>query len=307
MTLEVSETPTALLRRLRWTVLRPLATALGGDERSLLLGPGMELDELRQYAPGDDVRHIDWNLTARAGQPFVRQSRVERALDAWIVFDASASLRWGTARCLKQERALELAALAALALMRHGNRVGALLFAERPLGFVPPATGRAALLRLIERLQQPPAAEGVPTDLAAALRRVEAIARRRALILVVSDFLAPQGWQAPLGRLARRHDLVAVRVFDPREGELPDIGITAFEDPETGAQLLVDTGDRRLRERFAEAAAAQSTQIRADLARHGVDELLLRTDEELLPPLTRYLRARKQRRFAPLRRYAAAR
>jgi uncharacterized protein (DUF58 family) len=304
----VAETPAALLRRLRWTVLRPLATMLGGDERSLLLGPGMELDELRLYTPGDDVRHIDWNLTARTGQPFIRQARVERALDAWIAFDVSASLHWGTARCLKRDLTVDLAALASMALMRHGNRVGALLFAERPLGMLPPASGRAALLRLVERLQIPPShTYAAPTALTAALQRIELIARRRAIVLVISDFLAPDGWQTPLGRLARRHDVIAVRVVDPREHELPDIGIITLQDPESGAQLVVDTSSRVLRERFAAAARLQDTRIREELGRHGIGELLLRTDETLLPPLTRFLQARRRQRSAPNAQHASAR
>ena len=148
--------PAALLRRLQWTVLRPLAAHLGGDQRSLVRGPGMELTEVRAYQPGDDVRHIDWTITARTDEPHVRVAYVERALDVWLVLDLSASVDWGTARCLKRDRALEFAAVAGQLLGGHGNRLGALVFADRPLGFVPPAAGRAHLVRLLTRLREAP-------------------------------------------------------------------------------------------------------------------------------------------------------
>ena len=284
------------LRRLRWTVLRPLATRLGGEERSLLRGPGLEPSEVREYQPGDDVRHIDWNVTARADQPFVRESLTERALDVWLLLDLSASVDWGTARCRKRDRAAEFAAVAGELLAGGGNRLGAILFADRQLGVVPPGSGRAALLRLLGRLRDEPRRAGHgPTDLATVLAGAGGIIRRRGLVLIVSDFLAPDGWQAPLAALAQRHEVVAVRLSDPRESALPDIGIVTFEDPETGAQLTVDTGDRRLRERFAAAAADQSDRLRAALAGCGVAELALDTGDELLPALVSFLKARRLR------------
>ncbi|MDQ5853185.1 MAG: DUF58 domain-containing protein, partial [Chloroflexota bacterium] len=167
------ETAEGLLRRLQWTVLRPLATMLGGDERSLVRGPGMELTEIREYQPGDDVRYIDWNITARADRPFVREAHVERALDAWLILDLSASIDWGTAQCLKRDRAAEFAAVAGQLLGRYGNRVGALLFAERPLCFVPPRTGRTHLQHVLAAINGEPRQAGHGrTDLAAALARV---------------------------------------------------------------------------------------------------------------------------------------
>ncbi|MDP8924741.1 MAG: DUF58 domain-containing protein [Chloroflexota bacterium] len=285
------------MRRLQWTVLRPLAARLGGDERSLVRGFGLELTEVREYQPGDDVRHIDWNTTARTDRPFVREAFAERALDVWLVVDVSPSVDWGTVRRLKRDLAVEFAAVVGLLLGRQGNRIGTLLFAERPRAFVPPGGGRAHLLRLLTCLRDESRRDGVgQTDLAAALRQIRAFARRRSLILVVSDFLVSDGWQAALGPLAQRHEVVAVRLRDPREAEIPDVGLVTLEDPETGGQLLVDTGDRRLRERFAAAAAAQDERIRADLARAGVDHLVLATDEDLMPALVRFLTARKYRR-----------
>ena len=260
-------------------------------------GFGLELSELREYQPGDDVRHIDWNTTARTDRPFVREAYAERALDVWLVVDVSPSVDWGTVRRLKRDLAVELAAVVGLLLGRQGNRIGALLFAERPRALVPPGTGRAHLLRLLTCLRDEPRRDGLgQTDLAAALGQIRAFARRRSLILVVSDFLVPDGWQAAIGPLAHRHEVVAVRLRDPRESELPDVGPVTLEDPETGGQLLVDTGDRRLRERFAAAAAVQDERIRADLARRGVDQLVLATDADLVPALVRFLTARTYRR-----------
>jgi uncharacterized protein (DUF58 family) len=287
----------ALLRRLQWTIIRPLATRLGGDERSLQRGDGLELEELREYQPGDDVRRIDWNVTARSDRPYVREAFVERALDTWLVVDVSASVDWGTAECLKRDRAVELAGVSGTLLGRQGNRVGALLFADRPLGFLPPGAGRTHLLRLLAAVREEPrqAARGA-TDLAAALARAETLARRRSLLVVVSDFLAPDGWQRPLRRLAARHEVVAAVLRDPREGELADVGLVAFEDPETGQQLLLDTGDRRLRERFRAAARDRAERLQREIAAAGADVLTLGTDAPLLPALVRFLDARHRRR-----------
>jgi uncharacterized protein (DUF58 family) len=297
------EPATLLLRRLHWTVLRPLASLLGGNERSLVRGPGMELDEVRVYQPGDDVRHIDWNITARTDQPFVRQARVERALDVWLLLDVSASVDWGTARCLKRDRIVEFAAVAGQILGQHGNRVGALLFAARPLSVIPPATGRNHLLGLLAGIRQHPRqAERGSTDLTAALARAHAVIRRRALIMIVSDFLVPDGWQAALRRLAQRHEVTAVRLHDPRERELPDVGLITLEDPETDNQLLVNTSDRRLRERYRQAAAAQAERLQAELARSGIDQFELSTDADLLPALIRFVHTRRMRRAASVSR-----
>jgi uncharacterized protein (DUF58 family) len=302
------ETPEGLLRRLHWTVLRPLAARLGGDERSLVRGFGLELSELREYQPGDDVRRIDWNTTARTDRTYVREAYAERALDVWLVVDVSPSVDWGTSRCLKRDLATELAATVGLLLGRQGNRIGALQFAERPRALVPPGTGRAHLLRLLTSLRDEPRRDGIGrTDLASALARIRTFARRRSLMLIISDFLVPDGWQAALGPLAHRHEVVAARLRDPREAEIPDVGLMALEDPETGDQLLVDTGDRRLRERFAEVAKSQDERIRAELVRRGVDQLVLSTAEDLVPALVRFLAARKYRHGrtgtpAPLRR-----
>lgn len=290
-------TPEALLRRLQLSTLRPLAELLGGDERSPRRGAGLEISEVRAYQPGDDIRFIDWSITARTDEPHVREATVERALDVWLLLDVSPSLAWGTADALKHDRAEAFAALAALLANRRGHRVGALFFSARPIGVVPPRAGRSHLLQILARMRGAErAAGGGATNLELALRQAEGLLRRRALVLVVSDFLAPEGWQAPLGRLARRHEVLAVRLTDPREAALPDVGLVTLEDPETGQQLLVDTGDARLRERFAQAAEAQAQALRRAITARGGDLLVLSTAEELLPPVRRLLEARRFRR-----------
>jgi uncharacterized protein (DUF58 family) len=257
----------------------------------------MELDEVRAYQPGDDVRHIDWNITARTDEPFIRQARVERALDVWLLLDVSASVDWGTAQCLKRDRAAEFAAVIGQVLGQRSNRMGALLFAQRPLSFIPPGAGRVHLLRVLSGIRATPRQAGSgATDLSAALAKIGAVARRRAQILIVSDFLVTDGWQANVRRLAQRHEVIAVQLSDPRERELPDVGLITLEDPETGAQLVFNTSDRRLRERYAEAATEQNERLRTELARSGVDLLALSTGEEMLPALVRFTHARRARR-----------
>jgi uncharacterized protein (DUF58 family) len=286
-----------LWHRLRWTVLRPLAARFGGDERSLFRGPGLELVEVREYQPGDDVRRIDWNVTARADGTYVRETRAERALTVWLIVDVSPSLDWGTAACLKRERGAEFVAVAGQLLGGHGNRVGAITFADRPLAIIPPGTGRAHAIRLLARLGEAstPTGNG-PTDLAAALDHAGRVIRGPAVVLVISDFLVPDGWEPALRRLTVRHEVVAVRLSDPREGDLPNVGLLTLEDPETGRQLIVDTADRRLRERFRAAAVAQSERLKAALAGCGVEVLSLGTEADLLPRLAAFLDARRQRR-----------
>jgi uncharacterized protein (DUF58 family) len=293
------EATRTLLRRLRWTVVKPLATRLNGDERSRLVGSGVEFAAVRDYQPGDDVRRIDWNLTARTNTPHIREAQAEGAIDVWLVVDVSGSVDWGTAECLKRYRAIELAAVTGQLLGRHGNRLGLLLFADRSVALVPPGNGRAHLERVVGTLRLHPrsTARGA-TDLAGALQSMSRLARRPSLIVVASDFLVADGWAKPLRMLAQRHEVVAARLRDPREVDLPDVGLTTFEDPETGAQLTVNTSDRRLRERFAAAAVEQSRRIETTLVGCGVDHVVLDTDRPLLPVLATFLEARRRRRGA---------
>ena len=285
----------SLLRRLRWTVLRPLAHRPNGDERSRLAGPGIEFSHVREYQPGDDVRRIDWPLTARSDRAYVREAHDERGLDIWLVVDVSPSIDWGTANGLKRDVAVDVAALAGQLLGRRGNRVGLLLFAEQTLGIVPPGTGQAHLERVVGRLRAEPrrSANG-PTDLARVLTALPRLVRRPSLIVLLSDFLVTDGWVERLRPLAHRHEVIAVRLRDPRESDLPNVGLVTFEDPETGEQLTVDTGSARLRENFHEAAATQSATLDRALTACGAELLVVGTDEPLLDAMAGFLDARRR-------------
>ena len=283
-----------MLRRLDFTVLRPIALRLGGDLRSVARGSGLDLAEIREYQPGDDVRHLDWSATARTGVPHVRQTYAERALDVWLLVDVSPSIDWGTARRTKRSHAQELVAAISHVVVRHNNRVGAILFAERPLEVLPPAVGRHHLFRLLAKLRETPRrSERGRTDLAAALDLARSAIRRPSVVVLVSDLLVADGWVGALGKLTARHEVVVLRVVDPRESELPDVGIVTLEDPETGEQLLVDTSDARLRQRFAEAARAQAERIDRLLTTRGVRRVVASTDADLLPPLLELLDRRR--------------
>jgi uncharacterized protein (DUF58 family) len=288
-----------LLKRLSWPALRRLGIHLGGAEQSIVRGPGIEYTDAREYTPGDDSRLIDWNLTARSDRPFVKDSFPERALDAWLVLDVSPSMAWGTARCLKGRLVTEMAVAASELLARSGNRVGVILFGAGQPSIVPPRAGRTHRMRMLAHLEAATrAAETGSTDLRAALERVERVARRQALLVLVSDFLTADGWERPLARMSLRHEIVAVHVTDPRESSIPDVGVVTFEDPETGRQLTVDTASKRLRARFEEAAAEQREELQEKLRRCRVDVLPISTEEELMPRLARFLATRRALRSA---------
>jgi uncharacterized protein (DUF58 family) len=284
-----------LFRRLRWPVLRRLAVHPGGEERSGVRGLGIEYNEVREYQPGDDPRLIDWNLTARSSSTYVRESYPDRGLDVWLVVDTTRSLDWGTARCLKRQTALELVAAAAQLLARHGNRVGALLVDERVHRVIGPVAGRTRLHRLIAQvdLGMVPAGEGHPTDLGRALLEAGRLIRRRSLVLVISDFLAPTQWGVPLRSLSLRHEVIAARIYDPREHDIPDVGVVTFEDPEGGVQVQVDTSSRRLRDRFRRAAEEQQAWIRQEIVGSRAGLVELTTAEELLPQLVQFFQRRR--------------
>jgi uncharacterized protein (DUF58 family) len=311
----VQRTPEAVLQRLEWTVLRRLDGLLQGDHRSLWRGAGLDLADLREYQHGDDVRHIDWNITARLQVAHVRQYTEDRELTAWFLVDLSGSLDFGSADRSKRDLIDDFVAALARILTRHGNRVGALLYrpgTPQPLSVLPPGAGRLQVLQLLSRLRAPAALAEVArptqpgdaasrqTDLAALLSRAEALIRRRSLVFVLSDFISTPGWSAPLGRLARRHEVLAVRLFDALELALPDIGLLTVEDAETGEQLQVDTQDAGFRQRFEALAAQQETQLRAQLTQAGVDALELATGDDLLNTLLRCVALRRQRARATL-------
>ena len=287
-----------VLRRLHWPVARRLGVHAWGDERSRLRGPGIEYAEVREYQLGEDARTIDWNLTARSDQVFVRESNPDRGLDVWIVMDASRSLDWGTAGCLKREAAHEVATAATMLLSRHGSRVGSILFDTALRGVLPPTAGRAGRLRMLSRIESAgsESRDPGPTDLEGALRRAGALIRRPSLVLVISDFIAGPGWQRALRSLSLRHEVLAIRIADPTESQIPSIGVVTFEDPETGAQLEVDTSSPALRERFRAAAAAEERRIASDLRRAGAAIFDLTTAEPVLTQLVTFLRRRQLER-----------
>jgi uncharacterized protein (DUF58 family) len=290
-----------LLRRLRWPVIRRLAVHPGGDEPSRLRGAGVEYADVREYQPGDDPRSIDWNLTARSDRTYVRESVPDRGVDVWLLIDTSRSLDWGTARCLKRQLALELAAAAGQLLVRHGNRIGALLFDQRVEAVIRPAAGRTGLMRLVANIDQastPLPATG-QTDLAGVLLEAGRLLRRPSLVILISDFMVPDGWEAALGALTLRHEVVAAVISDPREREIPDVGMVTFEDPETGRQLRVDTRSKRLRERFRQAAEEQRLALSRKLVQAGAGVAELSTEHDLVPQLLEFFLRRRAERRSP--------
>jgi uncharacterized protein (DUF58 family) len=296
-----------LLRNLEWKVLRRLDGALHGDYRGLLHGPGDDLADLREYQAHDDVRHIDWNVTARLGTPYVRRFHEDRDLCAWFLVDLSASSGVGAQRS-RATLAMEFVGLMASLLARRGNRVGALRYRRGVDAIVSPGTGRRQVLRLLHGLMSPQsmrlaavrgstsaASSGTPgTRLGELLDAAQPLLRRRAQIFVVSDFHSEPGWQAPLARLSQRHEVLAVRLADPLDGALPPLGLVVMGDAETGEQILVDTGDARLRARHAQALAAHEEALQDGLADAGVDALELSTDDDLADALTRFVRLRRR-------------
>lgn len=295
----------ALLRRLDWTVMRRLDGLLQGDYKTLLRGSGLDLADLREYQLHDDVRHIDWNVTARLQQPHVRVFTEDREMAAWFLLDLSPSVNFGSGEQRKSEVLLQFTAVLARLISRHGNRVGAMVYGQSGVARVdavlPARGGRHHVLRLMQLLMQPPApetrgkkGEGA-TRLGDLLRGAALSVRQRSTVFVVSDFITQPGWEQPLGELARRHDVVAVRLIDPLELELPDLGLIPIRDAETGEQLMVDTHDKGFRQRFARIAAQREAQLRDSLARAGVDTLELATDDDLADAVLRFVDMRKQR------------
>jgi uncharacterized protein (DUF58 family) len=286
----------AVLARLEWTVLKRLDGLLHGDYRTLLRGLGLDLADLREYQFHDDVRHIDWNVTARLDTPYVREYNEERDVSAWFLLDLSGSVDFGSQTTTKEQVAGEFVAVLSRVLTRHGNRVGAVLYGSDVDGFVPARSGRRHVLHLMSKMQaRPPRQASGPTRLARLLNAGLHLIKRRSLVFVVSDFISEPGWEKPLALLAQRHDTLAVRLYDPLEMELPDIGLIPMRDAETGESLLVDTHDRAFRRRFAALAAERENALRAGLAAAGVDTLELATDDELTDAIVRFIDLRRRR------------
>ncbi|MGY1839579.1 MULTISPECIES: DUF58 domain-containing protein [unclassified Modestobacter] len=289
-----------LLRRLELTVRRRLDGLLQGDHLGLVPGSGSEAGDSRSYHPGDDVRRMDWPVTARTQVPHVRETIADRELETWAVVDLSASLDFGTGQCEKRD--LAIAALSAVShlTVRGGNRLGAIVTTGERVDRYPAAPGRLAADRLLRSVVATPrAAGGRRGDLAAALELLRRPQRRRGLVVVISDFLGsdahgPADWERPLRGLSARHELLAVEVVDPRELELTDVGLLTVVDPESGRTLEVPTGDAAFRRRFAEGAAAQRAEIAAGLRRTGAAHLRLRTDRDWLADVVRFVADRRR-------------
>ena len=287
----------AALDALTLTVLRRLDGLLSGDHAGLLPGPGLERGDARAYVPGDDPRHIDWSVTARTSHTHVRDAVADHELELWLVVDGSSSLAFGTGRCDKYELAWAAAGAFALLAARDGNRVGAVRASAPDITQFEARTGKDHVGALLSALRPPPA-DGDTGDLAGAVERVARLGRQRGMTVVVSDFLGSPDWERPLRALGQRHDLVAVEVLDPREVAIPDVGLIAVTDPETGRRRLLDTASAGVRARYEAAAAERRRDLTERLTRCGADHLTLRTDRDWVVDLVRFVAGRRGRAAA---------
>jgi uncharacterized protein (DUF58 family) len=294
----VTNPPDRLLRRLEWQVIRRLDGRLQGAYRTLFRGTGIDFADLRGYTPEDDVRHIDWNVTARLDEPYVRQYTEDRDLTAWLVLDRSASMRFGAARHGKDTVLAELAVCLARLFTHGGNRVGAVLYDNRYQRVIPARTGRLHVLHLTHEITRPAPAhrDGTTTDLDAMLRLAASTARRRSLVFVISDFIGAPTWERALTRLSHRHEVVALRVVDPMELDLPDLGLVLVEDAETGEQLLADTSDPLFRQRLRAVVEGRELAVADSMRRAGVTSHRIGTDQDLVQALVDMVRRAKRRR-----------
>ena len=288
--------PDLLLRRLEWTVIRRLDGLLHGNYRTLFRGFGMDLAGLREYQPNDDVRHIDWNVTARLQIPHVRQYNEDREVTAWFLLDLSPSVDFGSQERKKRHILIESVAVLARILTRHGNRVGAMFYGGAVDNVIPARGGRDHVLHIMSSLEARPEMERArPTNLRELLEAAMHVIKRRSMVFVISDFISAPGWERPLSHLSRRHEVLALRLFDPLEQTLPDLGLFLMQDAETGEQLYVDTHDKGFRKRFTAAAEQREHDIRAAFAEAGVDTLELSTDDDLADAMYRFADLRKKR------------
>jgi uncharacterized protein (DUF58 family) len=285
-----------LLKKLEWTVIRRLDGVLQGNYRTLFRGFGLDLADLREYQYHDDVRHIDWNVTARLQTPYVREYNEDRDINAWFLLDLSPSVDFGSGEVRKRAIAADFVAVLARLLTRHGNRVGALLYGNRVDTMIPARSARRHVLHLMNAMASRPALErSAGTRLDELLHAGYQVMKRRSLVFLVSDFISAPGWAKPLALLARRHEVLAVRLYDPLEMELPDIGLFVMQDAETGEQLFVDTHDRGFRQRFAELARKREAELRSAFRDAGIDALELATDDDLADAILRFADLRKRR------------
>jgi uncharacterized protein (DUF58 family) len=289
----VPQTSENILRRLQLPVVRRLEGLLQGDHRSPSRGDGLDLADLREYQFHDDVRRIDWNATARMSMPYVRDYLEDREISVWFLLDMSPSMRFEGVSVSKHAVLVEFATLMCRLLLGRGNRAGAMIFSGRIDRLVPANGGRRQLLHILNEVTNHRPSPG-STDLRQVLKEAAGVIRRRSLVFVVSDFISTPGWEETLTPLAMRHDVVAVRLTDPLEIRMPDLGFLTFQDAETGEQLFVDTHARNFRARFAAAADERDEALRRAFERSGVDVLELATEDDVIDALMRFAEMRKQ-------------
>ena len=283
--------------RLDWQVIRRLDGLLQGDYRSLFYGYGVDFADLREYQPPDDIRYIDWNVTARMDTPYVRQYVEDREITAWFLLDLSPSVDFGVSDNQKRTVLVDFVTTLARLLTRHGNRVGAVFYGGKVERTIPAHSGRTQVLRLVnDLLRQPRLPRSPATNLTPLLQSGLSAIKQRSLVFIISDFISLPGWEKPLALLNQRHEVLAVRLWDPRERELPDVGPIIMEDAETGEQLYVDTHDRKFRQRFKAAAEQRETQLAEAFKRAGVSALSLSTEEDLVRAIVRFAKLRRQHR-----------
>jgi uncharacterized protein (DUF58 family) len=284
-----------ILRRLEWTVIRRLDGLLHGDYQTLFRGSGLDLADLREYQYHDDVRYIDWNVTARLTIPYVRVYNEDREVTAWFLLDLSPSVDFGS-HVKKRLVCTEFVTVLARLLTRHGNRVGALFYGDSVDTVIPARSGRRHVLHVLHRILSRPERSGsAMTNLRDFFQAAFRVMQRRSLVFIVSDFISTPGWGKSLAHLAQRHDIVAVRLYDPLEMELPDLGLLVMRDAETGEQLFVDTHDRAFRKRFAAVAERREKELRSAFSQAGVDALELSTNDDLVDAILRFVDLRKRR------------
>ncbi len=292
-----------VLRRLELDVNRRLDGLLHGDHRGLVPGHGSELGETRRYAPGDDVRRIDWNVTARLREAHIRETIAERELETWLVLDRSARLDFGTAACEKRDLVLAAAGAVGFLTNRDGNRIGAMLVGRGEPQIIPARSSRRHLLHILSVVADSPRGDGGGvTDLGAAVRQLGSITKRRGLVVVASDFRVSDGWLDTMRVLARKQEVLAVEVIDPLELELPNVGLLTIRDPATGTVREIPTHKKHVRDTYAAQATERRDRLSNDLRSAQIDHLILRTDTEWLDDLVRFVGRRRQRALAGGRR-----
>jgi len=292
-----AQTPERILQRLDWQVIRRLDGLLQGDYRSLFYGYGVDFADLREYQPEDDIRYIDWNVTARMTTPYIRQYVEDREITAWFLLDLSPSVDFGSTQNHKRNMLIDFVTTIARLLTRHGNRVGAMFYNGRLEKTIPARGGRIQVLRLVNDLLKQPRLEKAPfTDLVPLLKSGLHAIRRRSLVFVVSDFICTPGWEKLLTLLNQRHEVLGVRLWDRNELELPNVGPVIVQDAETGEQLYVDTSDRHFRKRFEQAGRQREAMLKAAFKHAGVDLLSLSTEDDLVQAIVRFAALRQQHR-----------